>query len=234
MCELSQRSVVARRDGTTLAVLHADENRANVKLKNVPKPVIDAVLGVEDDRFWDHHGVDVRGTLRALATNVSSGDVVQGGSTITQQLVKNCQKTPEKTVGRKVREAPVAWRLEDKWSKERILEQYLNTVYFGNGAYGVQAAAEVYFDKEVAELSNSDAVLLAGTIRNPVGYDPIRFPWAAKERRAIVVEQLVNDGVFNRIEGARHPARRRSDQEEPARADGQRLFRRGGQAATAR
>ncbi|HVE95303.1 MAG TPA: transglycosylase domain-containing protein [Acidimicrobiales bacterium] len=196
MCELSQRSVVQRRDGSTLAVLHADENRANVKLKDVPEPVIDAVLGVEDDRYWDHHGVDMRGTLRALATNVKSGDVVQGGSTITQQLVKNCQNTPEKTVGRKVREAALAWRLEDRWSKNRILEQYLNTVYFGNGAYGVQAAAEVYFNKAVGELTMQDAVLLAGTIRNPVGYDPIKFPKAAMKRRAVVVRQLVAGGVL--------------------------------------
>ena len=196
MCELSQRSVVERRDGSTLAVLHADENRANVKLKDVPEPVIDAVLGVEDDRYWDHHGVDMRGTLRALATNVKSGDVVQGGSTITQQLVKNCQNTPEKTVGRKVREAALAWRLEDRWSKNRILEQYLNTVYFGNGAYGVQAAAEVYFNKAVGELTTEDAVLLAGTIRNPVGYDPIRFPKVATKRRGIVVQQLFASGVL--------------------------------------
>lgn len=203
MCELSQRSVVERRDGSTLAVLHADENRANVKLKDVPEPVIDAVLGVEDDRYWDHHGVDMRGTLRALATNVRSGDVVQGGSTITQQLVKNCQNTPEKTVGRKVREAALAWRLEDRWSKNRILEQYLNTVYFGNGAYGVQAAAEVYFNKAVGELTMQDAVLLAGTIRNPVGYDPIKFPKAAKARRAIVVRQLVAGGVLSEGQSAR-------------------------------
>ncbi len=184
MSELSERSVVQRRDGSTLAVLHADENRAPVKLADVPDVVINAVIGVEDDRYWKHHGVDLRGTVRALATNVSAGEVRQGGSTITQQLVKNSLLTPEKTVDRKVREALLAWRLEDSMTKEEILERYLNTVYFGNGAYGVQAAAEVYFGKTARQLNLAEAVLLAGLIRNPVGYDPIKHPATSKRRRA--------------------------------------------------
>ena len=127
MTELSERSVVQRRDGSTLAVLHADENRAPVKLAQVPEIVINAVIGVEDDRFWKHHGVDLRGTVRALATNVAAGEVRQGGSTITQQLVKNSLLTPEKTVDRKVREALLAWRLEDHTTQEgdpRALPQH--------------------------------------------------------------------------------------------------------------
>lgn len=190
MTELSQRSVVTRRDGSTLAVLHADENRAPVKLNKVPEIVIDAIVGIEDDRYWDHHGIDLRATVRALATNVGAGEVRQGGSTITQQLVKNALLTPEQTVDRKVREAFLAWRLEDHSSKEEILERYLNTVYFGNGAYGVQAAAEVYWGKTATELVPSDAVLLAGLIRNPVGYDPIKFPDRAVARRRVVVDRL--------------------------------------------
>ena len=197
MTELSQRSVVQRRDGSTLAVLHADENRAPVKLADVPDVMINAVIGVEDDRFWKHHGIDLRGTLRALATNVSAGEVRQGGSTITQQLVKNSLLTPEKTVDRKVREALLAWRVEDHTSKNKILEQYLNTVYFGNGAYGVQAAAEVYFGKKASELDQADAVLLAGTIRNPVGYDPIKFPTRALARRQVVLDRLRSNGVID-------------------------------------
>ena len=196
MTELSERSVVERQDGTTLAVLHADENRAPVKLKDVPDAVIKAVVGVEDDRFWKHHGIDLRGTIRALATNVSSGAVRQGGSTITQQLVKNSLLTPEKTVDRKVREALLAWRLEDQMSKNGILERYLNTVYFGNGAYGVQAAAEVYFGEPASQLDQAQAILLAGTIRNPAGYDPIRFPNAARARRRVVVDRLVQSHVI--------------------------------------
>ncbi|MBA2610101.1 MAG: PBP1A family penicillin-binding protein, partial [Actinobacteria bacterium] len=201
MAELSERSVVQRRDGSTLAVLHADENRAPVKLRQVPKAVIDAVIGVEDDRFWKHHGVDVRGSFRALATNVQSGEVRQGGSTITQQLVKNALLTPEKTVDRKVREALLAWRLEDQLSKNAILERYLNTVYFGNGAYGVQAAAEVYFGKTASQLNEADAVLLAGIIRNPFNYDPIKFPARAADRRRVVVGRLVSADVFSKATG---------------------------------
>jgi penicillin-binding protein 1A len=197
MTELSERSAVLGRDGSVIDYLHADENRAPIKLSQVPQAVIKAVIGVEDDRFWKHHGIDLRGTFRALATNVQAGEVRQGGSTITQQLVKNSLLTPEKTVDRKVREALLAWRLEDHNSKNQILERYLNTVYFGNGAYGVQAAAEVYFGKKASQLDQADAVLLAGLIRNPVGYDPIAFPDAARERRRVVVDRLVAEHVIS-------------------------------------
>src|SRR5690349_7502665 len=207
MSELSERSAVLRRDGSVLAYLHADENRQTIKLSQIPDAVVNAVIGIEDDRFWDHHGIDLRGTFRALATNVSSGEVRQGGSTITQQLVKNSLLTPEKTVNRKVREALLAWRVEDHTSKKEILERYLNTVYFGNGAYGVQAAAEVYFGKTAKQLDTGDAVLLAGLIRNPVGYDPIRFPDAARARRKIVVTRLVGSGVITDAAGDRALAR---------------------------
>jgi penicillin-binding protein 1A len=207
MSELSERSAVLRRDGSVLAYLHADENRQTIKLSQIPDAVVNAVIGIEDDRFWDHHGIDLRGTFRALATNVSSGAVRQGGSTITQQLVKNSLLTPEKTVNRKVREALLAWRVEDHTSKKEILERYLNTVYFGNGAYGVQAAAEVYFGKTAKQLDTGDAVLLAGLIRNPVGYDPIRFPDAARARRKIVVTRLVGSGVITDAAGDRALAR---------------------------
>jgi penicillin-binding protein 1A len=203
MTELSERSVVQRRDGSTLAYLHADENRQTIKLSQIPDAVVNAVIGIEDDRFWEHHGIDLRGTFRALATNVSSGEVRQGGSTITQQLVKNSLLTPEKTVNRKVREALLAWRVEDHTSKKDILERYLNTVYFGNGAYGVQAAAEVYFGKTARDLDTGDAVLLAGLIRNPVGYDPIRFPDNAVARRKVVVNRLVSSGVITEATGKR-------------------------------
>jgi membrane peptidoglycan carboxypeptidase len=207
MSELSERSVVLRRDGSTLAYLHADENREPIKLSQVPDSVINAVIGVEDDRYWKHHGIDLRGMFRALATNVQSGEVRQGGSTLTQQLVKNSLLTPEKTVDRKVREALLAWRLEDHNTKKQILERYLNTVYFGNGAYGVQAAAEVYFGKKAAQLDEGDAVLLAGLIRNPVGYDPIKFPDAAKARRRVVVQRLVSAHVISQAAGDRALAR---------------------------
>ena len=199
--ELSQRSVVYARDGkTVLAVLHGEENRSVVPLSEVPDHVIEAVLDVEDDRFFQHGGVDLRATMRALLTNVSEGGVSQGGSTITQQLVKNSLLTPEKTVGRKFREAVLALRLEDQMSKQQILEKYLNTVYFGNSAYGVQAAAETYFGGDANTLTRGQAAFLAGVIRNPVGYDPLKFPTAAKSRRNVAVDRMLAKGDITAAE----------------------------------
>jgi 1A family penicillin-binding protein len=200
--QLAQRSVVYARDGSVLAVLHAEENRSPVTLDRVPKRVVDAILDVEDDRFWEHGGVDLRSTVRALLTNVSSGGVRQGGSTITQQLVKNSLLTPEKTVGRKFKEAILAVRLENQMSKEEILERYLNTVYFGNGAYGVQAAAETYFGEDVEQLDQGQSAFLAGMIRNPVGYDPVKFPKLSRARRDVAVDRMVAAGDVTLVRAA--------------------------------
>ena len=235
MTELSQRSVVQRRDGTTLAVLHADENRAPVKLADVPDAMINAVIGVEDDRFWKHHGIDLRGTVRALATNVSAGAVRQGGSTITQQLVKNSLLTPEKTVDRKVREALLAWRLEDHTSKNEILERYLNTVYFGNGAYGVQAAAEVYFGKQASQLDEADAVLLAGTDPQSGRLRPDQVPErGARPRREVVVDRLVKSGMIGEDAGGVGVGHAAADGRQEPRGGTERLLRRRGEAVAAR
>src|SRR5687768_1179970 len=192
--ELSQRSLVLDREGNVMAVFHREENRSPVELERVPQHVVDAILDVEDEHFWEHGGVNLRATLRALVTNVQSGEVRQGGSTVTQQLVKNALLTPEKSVDRKVKEAVLAVRLEDRLSKREILERYLNTVYFGNGAYGVQAAAERYWGKDVEDLSAADAALLAGIIRNPVGYDPIRYPKLARARRDMALDRMATNG----------------------------------------
>jgi penicillin-binding protein 1A len=193
--QLAERSVVYARDGrTVLAVLHGEENRSQVTLKDVPDVVVTAILDVEDDRFWRHGGVDLRSTARALFTNVSAGGVRQGGSTITQQLVKNSLLTPEKTVGRKFKEALLAIRLEGEASKSQILERYLNTVYFGNSAYGVQAAAETYFGTDVKSLTKAQGAFLAGVIRNPVGYDPLKYPAEAKARRNTAVDRMLVKG----------------------------------------
>jgi penicillin-binding protein 1A len=191
LTELSQRTEVYARDGSLKAVLHAEENRQPVSLSAVPEHVQNAILDVEDDRFWLHRGVDLRSTVRALRTNVNAGGVRQGGSTITQQLVKNALLTPERSVNRKVREAVLALRLENKLSKKEILERYLNTVYFGNGSYGVQAAAETYFNTDVGNLTEAQAAMLAGIIRNPEGYDPIKHPDAARTRRDVAVSRMV-------------------------------------------
>jgi 1A family penicillin-binding protein len=189
--EQALRSVVRARDGSVLAILHDEQNRAFVPLSRVPTHVQKAVLDVEDARFYEHGGVDLRSMLRALLTNVSAGDVLQGGSTITQQLIKNTALTPEKSAGRKVKEAVLAVRLEQELTKKQILEKYLNTVYFGNGAYGVQAAAETYFNENVEGLTVAQGAFLAGMIRNPVGYDPLRYPTAARTRRNQAVDRML-------------------------------------------
>ncbi|HEV2766846.1 MAG TPA: transglycosylase domain-containing protein, partial [Acidimicrobiales bacterium] len=194
---LSQRSVMLAADGSRLAVLHREENRKSVPLAEVPQVMLDTILAVEDRAFYDHAGMNVRATLRALLANVESGDVQQGGSTITQQLVKNALLTPKQDVERKVQEAVLAVRLEDQMTKDQILERYLNTVYFGNGAYGLQAAAEVYFGVDVHQLGQPEAAFLAGLIRNPVGYDPFVAPETAQERLELVVDRLVTVGQID-------------------------------------
>jgi penicillin-binding protein 1A len=201
--ELPERSLVYAADGSLLSVLHSEENRAPVALEEVPQTVVDAVLAVEDARFWDHDGVDARSAARALFENVDAGSVEQGGSTITQQLVKNALLTPDRSVRRKVREAVLARRLEQQLSKREILERYLNTVYFGNGAYGVQAAAETYFGVGVADLGPAQAALLAGVIRNPVNDDPVRFPARARLRRDMALDRMVEVGDLASPEAVR-------------------------------
>ena len=187
---LSERSVVYAADGSVLATLHATENRVPVTIDKVPAQVINAVLDTEDARFWSHGGVDLKSTVRALASNVKSGALAQGGSTITQQLVKNVILTPQKSLDRKVKEAVIADRLQTKYTKTQILEAYLNTVYFGNGAYGVEAAAELYFNEPINQATPVQGAFLAGMIQNPLGYDPILNPQDSKARRDFVLDRM--------------------------------------------
>ena len=198
---LSQRSLLYDTNGNLIGPLPAVENRSPVNLAQIPPLVKRAILSVEDDNFYTHKGVNLRATLRALLTNVESGSVEQGGSTITMQLVKNAIIKPEpgeRTLDRKVHEAVYAWRLENTMSKDEILERYLNTVYFGNGAYGVQAAAETYFGENVGELDWPQAALLAAMIRDPRDYDPFVNPQLAIERRHIALDRLVETGDLTR------------------------------------
>lgn len=166
--ELPQRSLVYARDGTTLlAALHTEQNRSPVPLTEVPKHVVDAIVDVEDERFWDHGGVDLRATMRALMSNVSAGDVREGGSTITQQLVKNALLTPERSVDRKVREAVLSVRMEDELSKRQILERYLNVIELGPGVHGIGAAARHWFGKPARDLTVKEAAFLAAMTPEP-------------------------------------------------------------------
>lgn len=201
--QLSERSVVYDRNGAVLAVLHVEENRSPVALRDIPPHVVTAVLDVEDDHFYRHGGVNFRSILRAAMTNAEAGGVKQGGSTITQQLVKQSLLTPERDIGRKAKEAVLAVRLEQQMTKDQILERYLNTVYLGNGAYGVQAAAEKYWGVSAKQLTIEQGALLAGLIRNPVGYDPFRRPELARQRRDLAIDRMVALGHLPSGEGTR-------------------------------
>ncbi len=191
-------TVVYAADGSVLATWYASENRELVPYDELPQALIDAVVAIEDERFWLHTGVDVEAMVRALLANVEAGDVVQGGSTITQQYLKNVVLTPEVSVDRKVEEAILALRLEEGLDKRAILERYLNTVYLGAGAYGVATAAQTYFGARVQDLTIAQAALLAGLIRAPSSTDPFRFPDAARERRNVVLDKMVSLGWLDR------------------------------------
>ena len=152
---------------TVLAVLRGSESRVIVDSGEIAPVMKQAIVAVEDRRFWEHQGVDIRGMARAVWADVRSQTFEQGGSTITQQFVKNQYTKQERTISRKLKEAALAWQLEQRWSKDRILTSYLNTIYFGNGSYGVEMAARVYFDKHADELELHEAALLAGLPANP-------------------------------------------------------------------
>ncbi len=159
-----------------------------------------AIVAVEDRRYWEHQGVDLRGIFRAVWADVSNKEVVQGGSTITQQLVKNTYIEPEQTISRKLKEAALAWQLERRWSKDRILTAYLNTIYFGNSAYGIEMAARVYFQKRASQLTLPEAALLAGIPQNPTTYDPIASPTRARQRRGTVLALMFGQGLITRAQ----------------------------------
>ncbi len=135
-----------------------------------------AIVAIEDKRFYEHRGVDVHGIMRAVWQDVRHKQVVEGGSTITQQFVKNTYTKNQRSIGRKLKEAALAWQLEQRWSKDRILTAYLNTIYFGNGAYGVQQAALTYFHHGADKLGWAEAALLAGIPSDPSRYDPVDEP----------------------------------------------------------
>jgi penicillin-binding protein 1A len=199
----AERSYVYDKDGNILTTLHAEENRQSVSLDRIPTPVRDAVLAAEDETFYNHKGVNIRATIRALFTNVDTGGVAQGGSTITMQLVKNtilAKDSANRDFSLKSKEIVLARRLESQMSKDQILERYLNTVYFGNGAYGVQAAAEVYFGVSVESLDWPQAALLAALIRSPRSYDPFLNPALATERRRIALQRLVDTGKLTQAQ----------------------------------
>ena len=196
--ETAESSVVVARDGTLITTLVAPQNRTSARrLDEIPELVRNAVIAIEDERFYHHDGVDLKAIVRAARTNLEAGGISQGGSTITQQYVKLAIiENTEKTASRKLEELWYALRLEDQYSKDFILLQYLNTVYFGHGAYGIKAAAQTYFNKNVLDLAVNEAAMLAGLIQAPSRFNPLRNYASGLRRSHLVLDRmLANDFI---------------------------------------
>ncbi|GLK81277.1 transglycosylase domain-containing protein [Methylopila turkensis] len=194
--------VIAALDGKPIAN-RGETGGAQVPLSDMPKFVPQAFIAIEDRRFYDHWGVDFIGLARAMKTNLEHGTLVQGGSTLTQQLAKNLFLTPERSLERKVQEAVLAFWLERKFGKDKILEMYLNRVYFGAGAYGVEAASQRYFGKSVRKINISEAATLAGLVKAPSRLSPTRDPDGARARADLVLSSMADEGYIGRDEANR-------------------------------
>ncbi|MCK9825948.1 penicillin-binding protein [Nocardioides cavernae] len=204
--DLSQKTRIYDVNGNPIASLY-DQNRINVPLKSISRPMVKAIVAIEDYRFYDHGALDLKGTLRAFITNQANGGAVQGGSSITQQMVKQTllyqaetdeekAAATEETYARKIRELRYAIAFEKNHTKDWILERYLNIAYFGDGAFGVQSAARHFFSKNASKLNLLESATLAGLVKNPVGYDPIDNPERAESRRNTVLDRLAQLGVL--------------------------------------
>ena len=202
---LPQRTKILDRNGHIIATLFT-ENRVPVRLDEVSETARKALIAIEDSRFYEHTGIDVKGTLRALARNSSAGDVQQGGSTLTQQLAKNLRleaettakgkkQATEQSVERKLREARYALWLEKHKTKDQILEDYLNIAYYGSGVYGIGAAANHYFSVPAKNLTLAQGALLAGLVQSPSRFDPTEQPLKARNRRNVVLRRMAELGV---------------------------------------
>jgi penicillin-binding protein 1A len=183
--------IYANNGESILAVLRGSQSRVLVGSEEIAPAMKHAIIDVEDRRFEQHRGVDLRGMARAFWADVQHKAVVEGGSTITQQFVKNAYVHDQRSVGRKLKEAALAWQLEQKWPKDKILTAYLNTIYFGNGAYGVQQAAKTYFGHGAKKLTLPEAALLAGIPQDPTLYDPVTNPRQARARRLVVLRDML-------------------------------------------
>jgi penicillin-binding protein 1A len=194
--EIGQNSFVFARDGSVLGSIPAERNREPVSNRQMSKWLPRATISIEDRRFYQHGGVDYEGIARAAWKDVTAGKVVEGGSTITQQLVRNLYIGQEKTLNRKVKEACLAIKLSRKWPKSKILNEYLNTVYYGNHAYGVEAASQTYFSKPASQLTLLESAMLAGLPQAPSVYDPFHSPQAALDRRDEVLRAMLSNGAL--------------------------------------
>ncbi len=183
-----------------LARLVGRESRLIVSSDQISPLMKQAIVAVEDRRFYEHRGVDLRGIVRAMWQDVRHKSVVEGGSTITQQFVKNTYVQSQRSIGRKLKEAALAWQLEQRWSKDRILTAYLNTIYFANGAYGVEQAARTYFHHRADSLTLAEAALLAGIPGDPSRFDPVANRTEARTRRDTVLRDMLDQGDISQAD----------------------------------
>lgn len=193
---VAQTSYILDYHGDVIDTLNAGQNRQVVKLNQIAPSVIQATLAIEDHRFYDHYGVDFRGIARAVAVNVQNMSKVQGASTLTQQLARNLYLNHDRTWSRKINEATLAIQLEMKYTKDEILEKYLNQIYYGHATYGIQAAARLYFAKDASELTLAESALLAGVPKGPKYYSPYMDLNNAKKRQQTVLSTMVLHGFI--------------------------------------
>ncbi|MFL5968558.1 MAG: transglycosylase domain-containing protein, partial [Gaiellaceae bacterium] len=206
--------IYANDNHAILATLRGSESRILVDTNEIAPIMQQAIVAVEDKRFYVHRGVDLHAIGRALWADVRNKSVVEGGSTLTQQFIKNTCVHSQRSIGRKLKEAALAWQLEQRWSKDRILTAYLNTIYFGNGAYGVEQAARTYFHHSAKTLTWAEAALLAGIPSDPSQFDPVASPKAARDRRELVLHDLLDQGDITRrdfVRANRRPLPRPDD-----------------------
>ena len=194
-------------NGNVIYTTLSEERRIPVNIDKIPKHVQKAFIAIEDNRFYEHGGIDYRGTARALVSTLS-GREVQGGSTITQQLAKNAFLTQERSIIRKINEAFIAKELEHKYTKDEILSMYLNRIYFGQGAYGIESASMYYFDKHVQNLDIAEAATLAAIPKSPNYYNPFENPQESKKRQELVIDQMVKYGFITADQAAQAKAKK--------------------------
>src|SRR5918994_4723681 len=199
---IGENTFVYAADGSLLGSIPAERNREAVEAKDMSVWIRKATIAVEDRRFFTHGGVDVEGIARAAVKDIQAGRIVEGGSTITQQLVRNLYISNERTVQRKLKEACLATKLDRAWTKHRILTTYLNQVYYGNQAYGIEAAAQTYFSKPAKKLTLAESALLAGLTQAPSVYNPFTAPTRAIARRAVVLRAMLDTGAITRKQHA--------------------------------
>ncbi len=195
---------------SVITTVYADDNRVIAEffkerrivlpMSEIPQTLIDAFVSAEDSRFYKHQGIDFISIVRAFFKNLEAGSIVQGGSTITQQVTKSFLLTPERSYTRKIKEAILAYRIDKAFPKKDILYLYLNQIYLGHAAYGVQAASENYFGKSVKQLNLAECSMLAGLPQAPSKYSPFRHPQRAKQRQIYVLNRMVDEGYINNIQ----------------------------------